>query len=69
MPTMRALWRLLLPLPGKVLMARPDGQGCHYVLFDCAFAAAGGVRDTPLDGWPSGTAMALRAFADLEAER
>lgn len=50
-------------------MARPDGQGCHYVLFDCAFAAAGGVRDTPLDGWPSGTAMALRAFADLEAER
>lgn len=81
---------------GKVLMhAGPDGEGCHYLMFDYAFAAAalralppeqraahrswllellgaarsveGGFRDTPINGWAFGTAMALQALHDLAA--
>ncbi|TAH37914.1 MAG: hypothetical protein EYC70_06935 [Planctomycetota bacterium] len=83
---------------GKALMhAGPEGQGCHYLLFDYAFAAAaaaelpeaerephrarlrglvlacrsaeGAFRDTPITGWAYGTAMALRALADLAPPR
>lgn len=80
---------------GKALMhCGAQGQGCHYLFFDYATAAAaaatlpaaerarhaewllelilparsieGGFRDTPINGWPFGTAMALMAMHDLQ---
>jgi hypothetical protein len=80
---------------GKALMhAGPDGQGCHYLMFDYALSATalgelpederapyrtillelildarsveGGFRDTSINGWAYGTAMALLAFRALE---
>lgn len=79
---------------GKVLMhAGPDGQGCHYPLFDYAMAAEaigalpksarkrhrlwltellmqtrsaeGSFRDTELNGFPVGTALAVLALQKL----
>jgi len=83
---------------GKALMhCGPEGQGCHYVLYDYATAARalaplpaaeqkpyrerlrelvlatrradGAFLDTPILGAASGTALALAAFAVLDAPR